>query len=886
MAFPDDRDRELKDRTFETQCLADDLLTWMGEHGSARKANGVGEIRTDEEFQLLTLRRRAGSLHRSSRVPVAAAVYGPSQTGKSLFVGRVLQPQDPNFSPLGRDENAGPPAYYPKLSFVLDLNPSCGQAEATALVSRFTTKDRFDEEASKLKKYAVLVRGLSRSELLRVLARGFRSEIVLPTKEDLRDASQRDTGYSRETWLWGDTEIEDLFMKVSARAEGTTVDREWRMDLLDVFTYLKRNYSQSYLAEEAWVNGLLSRYPLTTAGYVEVAAHLCWAAWPELTALFQEIGSFLDKMRQGGREGMLVHWAAVRFLLDSQQKPVHVSPDSQCFPKVAWTDIVDKVEDGWYVLDYQPGQGPPREKQTIIQSALMEMVLPVLPDRLNPEWREVIANADFLDIPGMIASGASATKGLHTDAKSAEAQMSIVKRGKVFYLFDRYIEELQAQTLLLLVRGGNVQVKGYISNYVEKWGETRYGKPVWPTRVQERPPSLFLGMTGIDDQFAKPGLYPDKELYEHRLREICEMLGNVMTDFGGPAQKFTNVYPIRYPGTWDYDQAGRELQGKDKWDLAEQEFMASKKVQEHVDDAARKWEAAMRDGDGGASLLAAAFCQVLSSRRKQDELERSLNETHQQLVNLAQSWAVDPNTNLDRERRIGVAKEVLNWFTREPQFVYRRVRALEDSLCFRGGDVLPIADFADINPSERDNPLPLEKRLPVALHAFLREWGTSWAPNRWHDYTSEHRDAGRWLEPDSIAALTRYLVDYLTSDEVFSRLCQRVLQVANLRVANQADRRFARRKFVRLILNDYVMNPGDTVAPVDGAEAAKAAPSPAASSGEKTTNGSGNESYGLMAAFVHRWQTRLPAVLAAGAGNKVNIPVGNDKLVELLKGYV
>lgn len=889
MAFPDDRDRALQRQAFNTLQIADDLIQWLGIHNPARKDSGVGIIRAGEEFDLLTLRRKAGSMYRSSKVPVAAAVYGPSQVGKSLFVGRVVEPQDPNFSPLGRDESAGPPAYYPHLSFTDDLNPSCGANEATAIVSRFTTKDRFDEEARTLKDYAVLVRGLSRGEWLRVLARGFYSECDAPDKER----------------RWDDAKLEELFVSLAAKFPGESVDRQWRMDLLDAFIYLKR-FDKRCDGDDAFFNGLLSRYPLSPAGYVELAATLCWSRWPAVSALFQRVNDFLERMRKDGRDGILVHWAAVRFVLDSQQKPVHESPHSRHFPKVAWSDIVDKQVDGWYVLDYQPNQGPPREQLTTMQSGMLEMVIPLLPDRLHPEWRDVLAQIDFLDVPGMKASGRGESDAIIADnealEKSLEAQMSIVKRGKVFYLFDRYIEELQAQALLMLIRGGKLEVRGFLKGYVNKWGAARYGiapqhEKTWSQHVRDQFPSLFLGMTGIDEEFEKT--HPDVSLYQARLTEIVERtFPDVMKNFGGIDRPFTNVYPIRYPGTMDNKLAQRTSIGLEKWTKAEQAFLASPLVQRYVADASHKWTVAMRDDDGGVSLLATAFRQSISADRKQSELARGLDETHAQMLALARRWWIDPNTNQDREKRIALANEVLSWLTDEPQHIYRRVRVLQESLCFRGGDsrggeVMMIADFADMHPPHRDNPLPLEERLPEAMQVFLRDWGTKLAPQRWHDYTSQHRDCGQWLDIDVFTSLTRYMVDYLTCADVFDRLCQNILRLVNLRVSNHADRRYARRKFVTLVLNDYFMNPGDSLAPLNGA-AEQEQPAArhelqngatAASQPEAQPSEIDNKKFGLMAAFVSRWRSRLPTVLAAGAGNKVNIPAGNDELIGILNEY-
>ena len=856
MAFPEDRDRELQRQTHQTLQFADELVDWLGRYNPRRVAAGQAPVPPDEEFQLLCLRRKGASQFRSSLVPVAAAVYGPSQVGKSLFVGHVLEPQDRKISPLGPDEGRGPPVYYPGLSFDLDVNPRCGSQEATAIVTRFTTKDRFENDAHP--DFPVLVRGLSRSEWLRVLARGFRSECEIDKNQSFRD-----------------TELEAIFEDIGDREPGQAVDRRWRMDLLDTYTYLKRLDGLRYHADESFVNGLLSRYPLSDQGYHELAARLCWGNWPELTGLFRRICRFLEKIGKNGREGLLVHWAAVRFLLDSQQRLEHSSPQSQHFPAVKWSDIVTREADGWYVLDYAPGEGPPADPLATIQSALLEMVIPVLPHRLNAIWRAVLEQVDFLDIPGMIAGGQGEERAVTRSAESLETQASIVKRGKVFYLFDRYIDELQAQTLLLLLRGGSLNVRGYLKEYVDKWGRTRYGKDVWPRAVKDRLPALFVGMTGIDEEFLNEP--PTAALYDARLKQIVnDTFQEVMTDFGGPGQAFTNIYPIRYPGTWDWDTARRQtaLASKavaaDNWTAAGRTFLASSWVQKFVADAPRKWELAMRDGDGGTSLLATAFRQVTSSLRKQNELERSQRETRAGLRQLAKIWAVDPDANVDRDKRMATARQVLDWIVSAPELVHNRFRALEAALCFRGGDVLPIADFADITAGRQMQ--PLEQRFPEALRGFLREWGTALAPQRWQALASSRTAGAHGLPAGQFDALARYFVDYLTAEGVFTRLCGTLLEIVRLSVANKADRRQARRRFVRLVLNDYLMRPGDsslTAAEWDGS------PVPDAD----------GPAYGLMTPLIRSWEQRLPAVLATGAGNKMAIPAGNDDLIALLKRF-
>ena len=88
------------------------------------------------------------------------------------------------------------------------------------------------------------------------------------------------------------------------------------------------------------------------------------------------------------------------------------------------------------------------------------------------------------------------------------------------------------------------------------WGRARYGEKTGRKRCRDAIPALFIGMTGIDEEFrTREERMHNKGLYDTRLGQLIDMLGNVMTDFGGRGKPFTNVYPIRYPGTWDTDAA-------------------------------------------------------------------------------------------------------------------------------------------------------------------------------------------------------------------------------------------------------------------------------------------------------------------------------------------
>ena len=702
-----------------------------------------------------------------------------------------------------------------------------------------------------------MVRGLTRAEWLRVLARGFQVECRTPAA------------------TWQQAQLEELLEQVSRDCPGKQVDRQWRMDLLDAFTYMRGVDPRGFPAKEAALNGLLSRYPLADEGYVAVSAALFWDKWPTLTALFVKVCKFLERIGGGDHDpGLLSHWCGVRFLLDSQRNQVHERQTSKCFTRVDWADMSLREKDGWYVLDYQPGSGRGNEDLATIQAGMLEMDIPILPHRLNDDWRRVIEQMDFLDVPGMRAVRAGVEKGKRESADTLEEQMEIVKRGKVSYLFERYTDELQIQTLLLLSRYGNLEVKAQMKYHVEKWGKARYGEKVWPARVTDDIPALFVGMTGIDEEFRNRQDYAEKNLYERRLTELIDTLGNVMHDFGAKGKTFDNCYPLRYPGTWDTTETERQANDPEKWVRARKAFLESENVHRFVRDAQLRWDTAMKDGDGGISLIASGVRAVTSAQDKQTQLHKEIQEVQERLLQISGAWVVDPDANIDRQKRILSASHVMLWLFEEPGLAYPRVHALQDTLLLREGDELQLADCSEIVGKRHADPLPRQ------LEEFLHEWATLLVPKRWEQFVSTHRDAdgSPWLDPAEMTTFARYLKDYLLSKEVFESLCRQLGPVIHLKTRDEAARRRARRKYVRIILNDYLMNPGPSMAPIQAPDAAEAPPADAVDPARL-------EEFGLMGALVKRWTNRLPQALAQGAGEHVQVPPGNVELVQTLEPF-
>ena len=111
---------------------------------------------------------------------------------------------------------------------------------------------------------------------------------------------------------------------------------------------------------------------------------------------------------------------------------------------------------------------------------------------------------------------------------------------------------------------------------------------------------------------------------------------------------------------------------------------------------------------------------------------------------------------------------------------------------------------------------------------------------------------------------------------MFEKLVGVLQPVVGLKTRDEAARRRARRKYVRIILNDYVMNPGPSRAPMSRTSPAR------------SKDGNGEEDFGrfgLMGAFIQQWAKRLPLALALGAGEHIKLPPGNMELIHMLEPF-
>ena len=215
--------------------------------------------------------------------------------------------------------------------------------------------------------------------------------------------------------------------------------------------------------------------------------------------------------------------------MDSQRTKVHERPTSQVLHAASPGTISTSSQQGnYYVLEYRPGSGNGAESWRPSRRACWNWSFPILPHRLNDDWQRVIAQMDFLDVPGMRAGRRGPRRANAPSADTLEEQMEIVKRGKVSYLFERYTDELQIQTLLLLAARRQPGSAGLDEGQRGQVGPRPLRREGLAASRSATPlPALFVGMTGMDEEFRnrEEGII-NTVLYDTRLGTLLDVLGS------------------------------------------------------------------------------------------------------------------------------------------------------------------------------------------------------------------------------------------------------------------------------------------------------------------------------------------------------------------------
>lgn len=599
-------DRALADRALRVAQAAADALAWTAAHPEAAREGGAALARDLRRFGL-----RARKLAAAAARPMCVSVFGPSQSGKSYLISALARKgAEPVRVVFDREA----------VDFVAEINPEGGK-EATGLVTRFTMRPM-----PGLPGKPVSVRLLTQTDVVKILGNSFLEDFNRDAITPLPQA-----------------EVASLLdaMRSRATAAPGVVNEDAVFDLQEYF--------------ERYFRG----HPVILA--------LGAAFWREAAVLAPRL-SVADRARLFG-----VLWNGIPAYTDTCRRLAEAlaalgDPDEAFMGTEALmprtTSIIDVetlaglgAPDGTATLEIATRDGRRATLPRPVVAALVAELRLTLSAR---PW-DFFAGTDLLDFPG------ARSREVLSDPESYLAEPARVAplylRGKVAYLYQRYVAEQELTAMLLCIGPSNQEVRT-LPGMVKEWVDATHGAT--PEERAKQPTALFVVLTKFDMEFEeKRGRREDEPgqgtRWATRIEaSITRFLGleHAWPQEWTPGAPFTNTFWLRNPNVaaralLTYDAEGRETGELDpaRMRRLREEFLATPEVQRHFADPARAWDEAMRLNDGGVTYLAERLAPVCNPALKRGQVAGRLATLLRQLAARLDPFHISDDREAERAKR-------------------------------------------------------------------------------------------------------------------------------------------------------------------------------------------------------------------------------------------
>ncbi len=421
----------------------------------------------DYERQFLNLvdeRRKLRKIAQAEALNPGAAAYGESQKGKSYLISNLLQKDGAPFLVHYGDKD---------YDFTREMNPIGRESESTGIVTRFTSFIRGGELYSP--EHPIALRTLSVCDIVLILADGYYNDMLnYSIPDNIKD--KRDLFYNKY---------------LSAPVVDSPIKAD---DLLEIEAYFGKyiNNAQEFCKEKA---GYFQRLALVAdripvSDYEAVYGFL-WDNNEYFSALFLRLLNLLGRINYAScvylpLEAMLHHDNNYNTIMAVQC--LHGETEEA------------RVETEVYLRkgnDYRTISGIRKcdlaaigaEVVLKIPEDLLESTTTYCTDGMTQEIKElfsgktikkeILKNVDLLDFPGARSRIKMNKEGLG----KGNNMTSILLRGKVAYLFNKYNESSEINVLLFChdhvkcdVSDLPILLNNWVNNYVGKTPEERKKK--------------------------------------------------------------------------------------------------------------------------------------------------------------------------------------------------------------------------------------------------------------------------------------------------------------------------------------------------------------------------------------------------------------------------
>lgn len=334
----------------------------------------------------------------------AAAMYGESQAGKSYLVSSLLSDTEKSFKVFDGQER--------EYDFKNEINPRGNEMESTSLVTRFSTKYK-----SENKDYPIIAKLLSPTDLILIICEAYYHNIKVDKTISFNELEGK---------------IKELEIKYTAQSDCQKLIIE--DDIFDMEDYFDENFTTL-----VYNNLKDANFFEKLAGFV---AKISPEEWKNVFSLFWNYNSQLTKLFAD----LIDNYKRLNF-----SDTVYLPIDAVLRNKGTILDVsrLDEIYDKFIGQETEYSEksdvffkGQKIEFSKPYLCALTAELIFVLPDSISEE-KPFLSQTDLLDFPGV-----RRFDNTSEDNISDKALTSLLRRGKVDYLFNKYSNNERINALL------------------------------------------------------------------------------------------------------------------------------------------------------------------------------------------------------------------------------------------------------------------------------------------------------------------------------------------------------------------------------------------------------------------------------------------------------
>jgi len=609
-----------------------DALSWVGDvrPGSRRLDNEADKLNLD----LLRTRNLANALSQVSTTPMTVGFFGISQAGKSYLI-----------SALAAGSNGELEACYDnkRVNFIRDVNPVGNGKEATGLVTRFT---QHAPEAPQ--GYPIPLRLFSEIDLAKILANSW-----------FNDFDQQQISYQID-----EQRIEAClqpFLQYEGQPSANNgVSSE---DVVALWDYVETSFKRSVeKLEHSWLPHVLTIAPALKSQDRATLFSLLWGEQPELTEIYRSLARVLEKLNHAK-----MVFAPLETLTDRSSSIINVDCLSHLGPSQDRS-----VEIRFWRENQQTGSAILTQAE--LAALTSELIFPLAEIADN----SVVEEVDLLDFPGY--RGRLKLRNLKEAIQKEPDQVAtMLLRGKVAYLFERYTDNQEMNALVVCASSAKQSDVSDVGPVLDRWVERTQGRDA--AERANNNAGLFWAITMFDKRISDTLGHTESQLNESwdgllKMTLLEHFSGSDWLEQWSPGKAFDNCFLVRKPGMMStfltleegsHTEVALNTRHHEALNTMRRTFISREKVALHIADPEQAWLEMMKFNDGGITRLTEGLRGVAKLAFKLDRLREQLKQCRIEKVDkrLGRWYQHDGDGQLIKKQAI--AKDLWQGLSASPQ---------------------------------------------------------------------------------------------------------------------------------------------------------------------------------------------------------------------------